>query len=148
MVTRGSYCLCIRVGEEVEISIGALGPLEFPRGLYIYVGSAMNGLEPRLARHLRTSKGESRVIRWHIDYLLSHQATTIESIYAVEGTVKRECDIAALVAGVGEPIPRFGSSDCRCLSHLYRVEECRFLEKLGLKKMEIGGLLTSSQARL
>jgi len=148
VVTRGSYCLCVRVGEDSDIRIGALGTLRFQRGVYIYVGSAMSGLEPRLARHLRTSKGEGRVVKWHIDHLLSHHATRIESIYTMEGAVKRECEIAALVARAGEPVPRFGSSDCRCPSHLYRVEECGFLEKGGLKEMEIGAPLTSSSARL
>lgn len=148
MVTRGSYCLCVRVKEEAEIRVGAIGTLSFLRGLYIYVGSAMNSLEPRLTRHLRTSRGEGRVIKWHIDYLLSHPAVKIENIYAVEGAAKKECEIAAKVAKMGEPVPRFGSSDCRCRSHLYRVEDCRFLEKMGLKKRDIGGLLTSSPVQL
>ena len=148
MVTRGSYCLCVRVKEEAEIRVGAIGTLSFPRGLYIYVGSAMNSLKPRLARHLRTSRGEGRVIKWHIDYLLNHPAVKIENIYAVEEAAKKECEIAAKVAEMGEPVPRFGSSDCRCRSHLYRVEDCRFLEKIGLKKRDIGGLLTSSPVRL
>lgn len=148
MVTRGSYCLCVRVKEEAEIRVGAIGTLSFLRGLYIYVGSAMNSLEPRLTRHLRTSRGEGRVIKWHIDYLLSHPAVKIEDIYAVEGAAKKECEIAAKVAKMGEPVPRFGSSDCRCRSHLYRVEDCRFLEKMGLKKRDIGGLLTSSPVQL
>jgi Uri superfamily endonuclease len=107
----------------------------------------MNSLKPRLARHLRTSRGEGRVIKWHIDYLLSHPAVKIEDIYAVEGAAK-ECEIAAKVAEMGEPVPRFGSSDCRCRSHLYRVEDCRFLEKMGLKKRDIGRLLTSSPVQL
>jgi len=148
VVTRGSYCLCVRVKEEAEIRVGAIGTLSFLRGLYIYVGSAMNSLEPRLTRHLRTSRGEGRVIKWHIDYLLSHPAVKIENIYAVEGAAKKECEIAAKVAKMGEPVPRFGSSDCRCRSHLYRVEDCRFLEKMGLKKRDIGGLLTSSPVQL
>lgn len=148
MVTRGSYCLCVRVKEEAEIRVGAIGTLSFLRGLYIYVGSAMNSLEPRLTRHLRTSRGKGRVIKWHIDYLLSHPAVKIENIYAVEGAAKKECEIAAKVAKMGEPVPRFGSSDCRCRSHLYRVEDCRFLEKMGLKKRDIGGLLTSSPVQL
>jgi sugar fermentation stimulation protein A len=31
-----------------------------------------------------------------------------------------ECDLAAELAALGgEPVPRFGSSDCKCESHLY-----------------------------
>ncbi len=34
----------------------------------------------------------------------------------------------------GEPVPGFGCSDCRCASHLYKVNTFSFLEKKGLKK--------------
>ena len=67
---RGAYCLCIIVKEEVIVEVGTLGRHIFTPGRYIYVGSAMNGLEARVQRHLYTSHGVLRSIHWHIDYLL------------------------------------------------------------------------------
>jgi Uri superfamily endonuclease len=49
-----------------------------------------------------------------------------------------ECQLAARVAENGEPVDGFGCSDCRCRSHLYRVNDFSFLEKMGLKKWAKG----------
>jgi Uri superfamily endonuclease len=134
MVLRGSYCLCLEVTEDATVTVGALGPLTFKRGSYVYVGSAMNSLEPRVRRHLRTSEGLSGVTHWHIDYLLREPAAKIVRIYIGEGDEKRECLYAGRVAEHGEPVKGFGCSDCRCVSHLYRVRGFDFLEKMGLKR--------------
>jgi len=48
----GVYVLLIWVKRKRKIRIGKLGPLEFARGLYFYVGRALNGLEKRIKRHL------------------------------------------------------------------------------------------------
>ena len=135
MTIQGSYCLCIRVKKDLRIRIGALGLLHFSKGLYIYIGSALNSLIPRLRRHLKTNTGEGRAIHWHIDYLLSHPNVEIEGIYATEWAVRIECKIASIVAKHGQPISGFGCSDCNCSSHLYMIESCNFIEKTGLKKM-------------
>ena len=144
MVARGSYCLGIRVKKGAEISVGSLGRLDFSKGLYIYVGSALNSLIPRLQRHLRTSRGEGKSIHWHVDYLLSHPGVEIDAIYSTDWAVRMECEIAAEVATRGKPIPRFGCSDCNCASHLYKVKSGGFLEKMGLKKRDLRELFTSS----
>ena len=144
MVARGSYCLCIRVKNEAEIPIGSLGRLSFSKGLYIYVGSALNSLIPRLQRHLRTSRGEGTSVHWHVDYLLHHPGVEIEAIYSTDWAVRMECEIASEIAMEGKPITRFGCSDCYCVSHLYKVESCGFLGKMGLKKRNLAELLTSS----
>jgi len=47
----GVYVLLIWVKKR-KIRIGKLGPLEFARGFYFYVGRALNGLEKRIKRHL------------------------------------------------------------------------------------------------
>jgi len=144
MVEVGSYCLCIRVQRDKRISIGALGFVNFPAGLYIYVGSALSSLLPRISRHLRTSRGEGRVARWHIDYLLRSPGVEIEEIWATNWAVRMECELASEVAARGTPVPHFGAGDCSCLSHLYRVEGSGFLKKLGLKKVDLKKLVTVS----
>ena len=134
MPVKGTYCLCINVEDDIKIKVGALGEIIFPRGSYIYVGSALNSLIPRLDRHLKHSRGEHNVTHWHIDYLLREPLVSMESIYMNDNGEKLECIMAANVAEQGEPIPRFGCSDCRCVSHLYKVGSFDFLEKMGLKK--------------
>jgi len=54
----GTYLLLLRLEEDREIEIGRLGSLFFPRGYYLYVGSAMGpgGLVARLARHSQRGK--------------------------------------------------------------------------------------------
>jgi Uri superfamily endonuclease len=131
---KGTYCLCINVEDDIKIRVGALGEIIFPRGPYIYVGSALNSLLPRLDRHLKHSRGEHDVTHWHIDYFLREPLVSMDSIYMNDNGEKLECIMAAKVAEHGEPIPRFGCSDCRCISHLYKVGSFGFLEKMGLKK--------------
>jgi len=60
----GVYVLLIWVKRKKKIRTGKLGSLEFARGLYFYVGRALNGLEARIKKHLRKSKRHF----WHIDY--------------------------------------------------------------------------------
>jgi len=138
MVLRGAYCLCISVSADTEVCVGALGHLAFPRGRYVYIGSALNSLEPRITRHIKTSEGTHHVTHWHIDYLLREPAATLSRIYFAETDEKIECLLASGVAGHGEPVEGFGCSDCSCRSHLYRVDEFGFLEKMGLKEWATG----------
>ncbi len=135
MVTKGAYCLCINVREEITVEVGALGSIAFPPGGYVYVGSALNSLEPRVERHLLTSTGDHDVTHWHIDYLLREPAATIQKVYVMETEEKLECSIAGKVAEHGHPVKGFGCSDCRCVSHLYRVGEFGFLEKMGMRRL-------------
>ncbi len=75
----------------------------------------MGGLEARLARHRR--QGKTR--RWHIDYLLRH-AKLVE-VAAVPTRLRLECERNRRVlslAGAAVVAPGFGSSDCRCVTHL------------------------------
>ncbi len=110
---KGSYILVLNLREEREITVGKLGTIPFSAGFYAYVGSAMGGLEPRIARHI----GKTRRLHWHIDYLL--QAASVSDVILAEGTTRTECVIArALVSGLVS-VPRFGCSDCRCPTHLY-----------------------------
>jgi Uri superfamily endonuclease len=114
---KGSYCLVIELKEEVEIKVGALGLFLFPKGIYFYVGRAMGpgGIEARISRHRR--KGWRRP-RWHIDYLLERSEVVGEILFPGNGD---ECKIARdmlEMAGGMVVAPGFGSSDCRCPTHL------------------------------
>lgn len=113
---KGSYCLVIHNPSNQTIKVGALGRVAFPKGIYVYVGSALGGIEKRVKRHLSKRKR----LRWHIDYFLS--ATEVVSKVYIPGSSKEtECDVArALFAspGAAVAVPGFGSSDCRCKSHL------------------------------
>ncbi|MBD3204903.1 DUF123 domain-containing protein [Candidatus Bathyarchaeota archaeon] len=138
MPIQGTYCLCISLTESILLQIGKLGEIKFDSGKYVYVGSALNSLVPRLVRHIKISTGSHDVRHWHIDYLLAESVATISKIYIVEGTVRLECEIANTVESRGSCIPGFGSSDCKCNSHLFKVEDFSFLEKNGLKEYNLG----------
>jgi sugar fermentation stimulation protein A len=110
----GVYLLILHLKKEQVISTGALGNSVYRPGWYVYAGSAARGLSQRLARHVRKSKK----IHWHIDYL-SSQTDTITTI-PIRTDNDLECGLAESVriaGGIG--IPHFGSSDCRCPSHLF-----------------------------
>lgn len=112
----GIYHLLIYLEQSKKIQIGKLGEFDFPAGYYVYTGSAMNGLEKRIARHLR----EDKKLHWHIDYLLQH-AKVIDVVY--HSTDKPvECEYNEAVANLPNAqiiVPKFGSTDCdRCRSHL------------------------------
>jgi Uri superfamily endonuclease len=115
--------------------VGALGTITFPKGEYVYVGSALNSLEPRVERHMQTSTGEHDVTHWHIDYLLREPVAAIQTVYVLETEERLECTIAAKVAEHGQPVKGFGCSDCRCVSHIYKVEGLGFLEKTGMSRL-------------
>lgn len=110
---KGSYILLIKLDENISIDIGKLGKLDFCKGFYVYVGSALNGLESRINRHLRKNKN----IHWHIDYLLNF--AKISDIYYFENSVKDECIIANNFEKKLLNVKDFGSSDCKCKSHLF-----------------------------
>jgi Uri superfamily endonuclease len=110
---KGSYILLIELATRKDILVGKLGYVSFPKASYAYVGSAMNGLRARLARHLR----EEKRLHWHIDYLLKE--AEIEEIIICRAEERVECSLAQGLAGEFQFIPGFGSSDCKCRSHLY-----------------------------
>ena len=115
MKNPGTYALVVLSEDRLLLSVGKLGTHDFPPGYYIYVGSALRGLNARLNRHLR----EEKSLHWHIDYLLS-RATIIQIWYSL-GKDRLECVwniILADLPGATPVIPGFGSSDCRCRTHL------------------------------
>lgn len=113
---RGTYCLVTCLTKNTRIKIGALGKFEFAPGIYVYVGSALSGIEKRVGRHRRSTKK----MRWHIDFLLAK--AEVLSVIAIPSNLKAiECSVARLLLGcegASVPIPGFGSSDCSCRTHL------------------------------
>ena len=125
---KGSYVLVIRLLEETPLEVGKLGTVTLQPGCYLYFGSALNGLRARVARHLRREKK----LHWHIDFLTTKVPVT--NVWWSEGLERQECvwaQTAQGLADVGVPAPGFGSSDCRCVSHLVCVATVEEATSLG-----------------
>ncbi len=120
MADLGSYLLVIDCSHSTEISVGALGSIEFEVGYYAYAGSAFGpGGLARVDRHRRIATGEHDVRHWHIDYLLGAGGI---SIARVETFPERdvECVLSSALRNEGvDSVESFGASDCDCVSHLW-----------------------------
>ncbi len=112
---KGTYALLLALHSDTAVTVGHLGTFTLPAGYYLYIGSGRGGLFQRLRRHLQAEKK----LRWHIDYL-RQQADVIEVWYLISEQAL-ECIWAQAALALPQariPIPGFGSSDCRCRSHL------------------------------
>jgi len=119
-VTKGSYILLIELGRDRSVRVGVLGDIGFPKGRYVYVGSAMSGIESRVARHARRRKKE----HWHIDRLI--RAGRVVGAWMIPAKSDIECEVNDFVErleGASSIVRGFGSSDCSCASHLHLVDE-------------------------
>jgi sugar fermentation stimulation protein A len=111
----GNYLIILAIPEPCRADTGSLGTLFFQAGWYVYAGSARKNLSKRMGRHLR-KRGKQK--HWHLDYLCP-LAKTIRAL-PILTYQNRECDLAAALKALGgKGVPGFGSSDCRCESHLY-----------------------------
>ncbi|MDR3282107.1 MAG: GIY-YIG nuclease family protein [Candidatus Methanoplasma sp.] len=115
MIRPGTYVLALTLDSDLETEVGRLGRLCFRRGRYCYVGSAENGLDQRIGRHLSCEKK----VRWHIDRL----TLAAGSMQAYESHVP-ECGLARAVEEAGGvPVADgFGCSDCKCRTHLFLLD--------------------------
>ena len=118
-MAKGIYQLLIYLPKDVWIVIGKKGRFKFPKGYYIYTGSALNGLEKRIERHLKKNKKHF----WHIDYLLDF--ASIKKVFLFTNGKFDEC--ALNLKTLEKPdakiiMPKFGSSDCDCPAHLVFFE--------------------------
>ncbi|RBQ22510.1 hypothetical protein ALNOE001_18790 [Candidatus Methanobinarius endosymbioticus] len=114
VVKKSTYCLIINKKNESHINIGALGKINFKKGFYIYIGSAMNSLIPRIKRHL----SDNKKLHWHVDYLLKDKNTNVEEVFFNISEKKIECELVNFISKKGLKIDKFGCSDCNCNSHL------------------------------
>jgi len=125
----GTYVVLLFNDSKKKIQIGRLGKFNFNRGYYIYIGSAMGigGIKSRVTRHLKKEK----LKQWHLDYL--RNSIDIVEIWYYYGSEKKECEWASVFNRLDDykyPVKGFGSSDCKCYSHLVYSKKRPFLIKL------------------
>ena len=113
------------VAKRFNVNVGALGRLNFEKGTYAYVGSAQSNLERRVARHLEKNKRKF----WQVDYLLHNDNVRIAGIFYLTAGKSKECWVAKEPGKRGFLIDGFGSSECTCRSHLFKLENCEFLRE-------------------
>lgn len=113
-VDRGSYLILGKLNNCINLKVGKLGNLFFKKGFYVYVGSGMNSLTSRIKRHIKKKKTK----KWHIDYLIPYlrelNSIPIRTSEYIECIISNE--IEKISSGI---IKNFGSTDCKCKSHLY-----------------------------
>jgi Uri superfamily endonuclease len=131
---RGTYVMILHVPYDIALSVGELGRVDFGAGYYAYVGSALGGLEGRIGRHL----GRDKKIHWHIDHLMLH-ARAVDVVLA-ESEERKECEIAARLAEDLKMVRGFGSSDCRCPSHLFYHQNRNSLTEAVVRAFREAGL--------
>jgi len=111
---RGSYLLILNLKRNRKINVGKLGKVLFRKGFYIYVGSAMANLSKRMERHRHLRKQH----HWHIDELRA--VAEFHSVLAIRSSERIECKVAKAMSEIAEwSVPRFGSTDCSCDTHLF-----------------------------
>jgi Uri superfamily endonuclease len=124
---KGIYCLAFK-NPGCTVRVGALGEITFQPGWHCYIGSALgSGGLKRLERHISLAARRDNRPKWHVDYLLTSAAfSLICAVYAVT-TERLECGLAHELGYGG--VPRFGSSDCDCISHLF-YRQCNPQEEI------------------
>jgi sugar fermentation stimulation protein A len=112
---RGSYMLVLYNCRLLSVEVGSLGNIDFKKGYYVYVGSALNSLKARLSRHRRSRKKRF----WHIDYVTPEYFKQIKS-YTIHRTDRIEGHMVDRVRSVAHASVRgFGCSDSSASSHLF-----------------------------
>jgi len=110
----GIYFLLIRLKNPIEISL--MGKTaKFPRGFYVYTGSAQKNLTHRIERHRRKNKK----LHWHIDFLLE-KADVIDVKIIYGASRYDETIFAEKWAALSDFIPmkKFGATDSKAKTHL------------------------------
>ena len=140
----GVYVMVMHLDHDLDLEIGSKGMMHFNAGYYMYVGSAKANLTKRIERHKRKRKK----MHWHLDYFrghcemiaavpirtsglpleswsLTHEPyPSMPSMPDPDIEVSVECALADAVGAIAEwEVPKFGSSDCYCTSHLFGMKE-------------------------
>ncbi len=124
---RGGYVLIIHLGKRRKLRFGRARTAVLLPGYYLYFGSALSGLAPRIRRHLSTH----RACHWHIDALT--RISRPREVWWANGDARTECawgQTAMRLPGAETPAPGFGSSDCRCRTHLVRFARRAEVDRL------------------
>lgn len=110
---KGVYLLVLEL-PAVDVDVGGLGRFHFKKGYYVYTGSAKRNLRERINRHLRRVKKK----HWHIDYITSIAERIVPIPIVTREDI--ECELAEKLKFMASyAIDGFGSSDCKCVSHLF-----------------------------
>ena len=140
----GVYIMVMHLDHELDLEIGSKGMMHFNAGYYMYAGSAKANLTKRIERHKRKRKK----MHWHLDYFrgycemiaavpirtsglaleswsLTHEPyPSMPSMPDPDVDVSVECALADAVRAIAEwDVPKFGCSDCDCMSHLFGMTE-------------------------
>jgi Uri superfamily endonuclease len=113
----GCYVLVLKLPQARELFLGALGRIFFPPGIYLYLGSAQQGLGQRVRRYARPP-GPGKA-HWHVDWLRKEAKAIALGLFP---WVKQECQWARKLWSARKlcPVaPHFGTGDCRCPTHLF-----------------------------
>ncbi len=129
-----TYILLIFVKSNFEKVVGKLGKLRFEVGYYAYVGSAKSNFLQRIKRHLSKKKK----LFWHIDYLLVEKDVVIEKVFFTKKEIEHKIARGLYESGF-DVLEKFGSSDCNCPGHLFRVANLKKFEK-EVKKIQLFNL--------
>ncbi len=109
---KGSYILVLELSEDRKVH-----KWDLKRGLYVYVGSAMNNMEKRIQRHLSSKKK----FHWHIDYLL--ERATVKYIFMISSNKRIEEEISKQFSKEFSGPKGFGSTDLDVETNLYYIDD-------------------------
>lgn len=117
-MNKGVYCLILHLKNKSSIQIRHKRVL-FPQGYYCYVGSALNNLHKRIERH----KSKNKKKHWHIDYFL--EKAKIIDVKTITTNKRLECWLSNRIKKLKSQtvMKKFGSTDCRCETHLHYVQK-------------------------
>ena len=131
---KGTYVLIAELKKNSKIRIGKLGIIDFRKGCYGYVGSALGktvNLENRINRHKRLNEDKSGKLKWHVDYFLVNPNTSIINIITINSDKRMECVASQKLERVADKsINGFGCSDCDCKSHFHHFENRQDCQKI------------------
>ena len=131
---KGTYLVLAELTEPAGIQVNSGRTFVLDKGFYAYAGSALSGLEGRVARHLSRCKKP----HWHIDYLL--RVAVVRSVICAESGKNAECLIAQALSQGLPSIAGFGCSDCKCTSHLFFSKDLTALTTCALDTFRLHGL--------
>jgi Uri superfamily endonuclease len=131
--TKGTYCIVFSI-DNISLEVRSGKKFLLKKGIYLYVGSAFGsgGLKKRIQRHLKKDKKK----HWHLDFVSTQESFRAFEIWIMENK-KLECLLAEFISKTEKPVFGFGSSDCKCLSHLFRVRELEDLKRRILKEFNV-----------
>lgn len=120
-----TYILILKLKRDLSIGIGSLGIQNFKKGYFIYIGSGKRNINLRILRHIKKEKR----LHWHIDYLTRDENFIIKKVYLIRDF--SECKLAEFFSlNNFYYIKNFGSSDCKCKSHLFYSKNLKDIESL------------------